>query len=130
MSRSLAIALLVGAAFCWSLGGALIKWVPLNAMAIAGIRSALAAVVVYAAFPSMRFTWSRCQLSGAAAFAATMINIPGQRTDRPGVPSFHEPGLDVPRHRRGAGPHGGDGGCHYPGSHHFPGGGALAAVED
>jgi drug/metabolite transporter (DMT)-like permease len=44
-------------------------------MAIAGIRSAFAAVVVYAAFPRMKFTWSVHQLAGAAAFATTMITF-------------------------------------------------------
>jgi len=53
----------------------LIKWVPLNAMAIAGIRSAFAAMVVFAAFPRMKFTWSLHQLAGAFAFATTMITF-------------------------------------------------------
>lgn len=75
MKRSSSLALLIGAALCWSLGGVLIKWVPLSALAIAGIRSAFAAAVVYAAFPRMKFTWSVHQVAGAAAFATTMITF-------------------------------------------------------
>lgn len=69
------IALMVGAALCWSLGGILIKWVQWNPMAISGVRSFIAAVVVYAAFPRIEITFSRLQVAGAIAYAATMITF-------------------------------------------------------
>ncbi|MCJ7499813.1 DMT family transporter [bacterium] len=75
MKRKNAILLLLGAALCWSLGGVLIKWVDWNPMAIAGARSSIAAVVVWAAFPRMKFTWSAYQIAGALAYAATMITF-------------------------------------------------------
>jgi len=75
MKRENALALLIGAALCWSLGGVLIKWVDWNPMAIAGARSFIAAVVVWAVFPRMKLTWSFHQLAGAIAYAATMITF-------------------------------------------------------
>ena len=75
MERQKALALLVGAALCWSLGGVLIKWVQWNPMAIAGARSLIAAAVVWVAFPRMRFTWSFYQLAGACAYAANMVTF-------------------------------------------------------
>ncbi|UCG38008.1 MAG: EamA family transporter [bacterium] len=75
MRREAALLMLVGAALCWSLGGVLIKWVQLDAMAIAGGRSAIAAVVVFLAFPRMKITGSFYQLVGAAAYTATMITF-------------------------------------------------------
>lgn len=69
------IALLVGAALCWSLGGLLIKWVQWNALAISGMRSLIAAVVVYIVFPRVEITFSRLQLAGAVAYAATMVTF-------------------------------------------------------
>jgi len=73
MTHLRAVLLLVGAAFFWSWGGFLIKWIQWHPMAIAGMRSALAAVVIFIAFPRMRFTWSRYQLLGAVAFAGNVI---------------------------------------------------------
>ena len=75
MKREQALALLTGAALCWSLGGVLIKWVDWNPMAIAGARSLIAAGVVWLAFPRMSFSWSFYQLAGAAAYAANMVTF-------------------------------------------------------
>jgi drug/metabolite transporter (DMT)-like permease len=75
MKRSRALILLIGAALCWSLGGVLIKQVGWNPMAIAGARSLIAAVVVWAVFPRMKFTWSFYQIAGAAAYAVNMITF-------------------------------------------------------
>ncbi len=75
MKRSNALTLLVGAAFCFSLGGVLIKLVDLHPVAIAGYRSAIAALFVYVAFPRMKLTWSAHQLLGAVAYAANMITL-------------------------------------------------------
>lgn len=75
LKREKALALLMGAALCWSLGGVLIKWVDWNPMAIAGARSLIAAVFVWFAFPGMRFTWSFYQIAGAFAYAANMVTF-------------------------------------------------------
>ncbi len=75
MKRERALALLIGAALCWSLGGVLIKSVDWNPLAIAGARSLIAAVFVWFAFPGMNFTWSFYQLAGAVAYAANMVTF-------------------------------------------------------
>ncbi|BCS52859.1 membrane protein [Geobacter sp. SVR] len=61
------------AALCWSLGGVLIKGVAWHPMAIAGVRSLIAAGVILVAFGRPRFTWSAPQIGGALAYAATSI---------------------------------------------------------
>jgi drug/metabolite transporter (DMT)-like permease len=53
----------------WSTSGALIKLVEWPPMPIAGVRSAIAALVLAAAIRRPRFTWSRAQLAGAVAYA-------------------------------------------------------------
>ncbi len=66
-------ALLVATALLWSIGGALIKSVTWNPLAIAGARSAIAAVYLYLVLgrPRIRPSWP---LFGAAmSLAATMI---------------------------------------------------------
>ena len=40
--------MIVAAGLLWSTGGLLLKWVEWNSMAIAGVRSAIAAITVYA----------------------------------------------------------------------------------
>ncbi len=75
MTRTKTIAMLVGAAFCFSLGGVLIKLVDLHPAAIAGYRSAIAAVFVYLAFPRMKLTFSSYQLLGAVAYAGNMVTL-------------------------------------------------------
>ena len=67
--------MLIAAALFWSLGGVLIKWVQWNPMAIAGMRSFIAAIVVFAAFPRVRMTISATTLWGAVAYAGTMITF-------------------------------------------------------
>jgi drug/metabolite transporter (DMT)-like permease len=71
--RPRAVAYLVITAFCWSLGGLLIKLVDWNPMAIAGTRSAIAAVVLLVVIRRPRFTWSRNQIAAAFFYAATVI---------------------------------------------------------
>ncbi|RPI92494.1 MAG: DMT family transporter [Spirochaetales bacterium] len=73
LSRSAAVACLLGAAFLWSLGGLLIKWIPWDALAIAGARSIIAIPVILLYLGRPRFTWSPAQIGGAAAYAATVI---------------------------------------------------------
>jgi drug/metabolite transporter (DMT)-like permease len=64
--------LLVVTSILWSLGGVLLKSVEWHPMAKAGARSAVAAVVIFAAMRRPRFSWSRNQLCGAAAYVATV----------------------------------------------------------
>ena len=67
------VLLLAGTALLWSTGGLFIKAVEWNALAIASVRSAIAAVTVYLLIGRPRFTFSAVQLSGAAAYAGTVI---------------------------------------------------------
>ncbi|MEK7477021.1 MAG: DMT family transporter [Candidatus Coatesbacteria bacterium] len=70
-SRGVMMALAAGV--LWSLGGLLIKWVEWNPVAIAGARSAIAAVVLLVWIRRPRFTWSATQVGAAVAYAATVI---------------------------------------------------------
>lgn len=73
-SRVKGIGLLLAAAFLWSLGGVLIKWVDWHPAAIAGMRSAIA-VPAFLLFMRRRpvFRWTRWQMTGALAYAGTVI---------------------------------------------------------
>lgn len=53
----------------------LIKSIALNPLAIAGVRSVIAAGVLALAVPRFRFTWSRTQWSTATCFALTVISF-------------------------------------------------------
>jgi drug/metabolite transporter (DMT)-like permease len=74
--RAKGIGLLLAAAFLWSLGGVMIKWVDWHPMAIAGMRSAFA-LPAFLLYTRQRpiFNWSRWQLGGALAYAGTMISL-------------------------------------------------------
>lgn len=71
--RTKALLLLVGAAILWSLGGLLIKSVDANPLAIAGSRSAIAAVLLLLVLKKPKMTWSVAQIGAALAYAITMI---------------------------------------------------------
>jgi drug/metabolite transporter (DMT)-like permease len=71
--RSKAIGFLIVTAVLWSSGGLLIKWVSWNPIAIAGMRSAIAALVLLVALRRPHLTWSSAQIGGAIAYAATVI---------------------------------------------------------
>lgn len=73
--RTRALILLLLAAFFWSLGGTLIKWIHWHPMAIAGMRSAIAAVLIRAVFRKMSFSWDFDQVGGAMAYACTVISF-------------------------------------------------------
>ncbi len=73
MPRFPAPLLLIAASVLWSFGGVLIKSVEWNPMAIAGTRSAFAAVVLGAYVGWPRAGFSRVQISAAIAYAATVI---------------------------------------------------------
>jgi drug/metabolite transporter (DMT)-like permease len=71
--RSESILLLAITATLWSLGGLLIKSINLNPIAIAGMRSAFASVILLIVLKKPKFTWSKPQIGAAAAYAATVV---------------------------------------------------------
>lgn len=71
--KSRAVLFLIIAAVLWSSGGLLIKLVSWNPLAIAGTRSAIAALVMLVFRRRMRLNWSPAQLGGAVCYAATVI---------------------------------------------------------
>lgn len=71
-TRSVAIIYLIGTAVLWSFGGVLIKLVSLNPLGIAGMRSAMASLLLLAVVRKPSFNWSFSQVGGAVAYAATV----------------------------------------------------------
>ena len=71
--RAKAVLFLVMAALLWSSGGFLIKSIHWNPLAIAGMRSGIAALLMLAVKRNLKFTWSFSQLGGALAYAGTVI---------------------------------------------------------
>jgi drug/metabolite transporter (DMT)-like permease len=71
--KSRAVLFLIIAAVLWSSGGLLIKAVAWNPLAIAGTRSAIAALVILAFRRRVRLNWSFAQIGGAVCYAATVI---------------------------------------------------------
>ncbi len=70
--RSQAILFLLLSAILWSSGGLFIKMVSWNPVAIAGLRSLIAMVVIIAYVRHPRFTWTFPQIGGAVAYAVTV----------------------------------------------------------
>ena len=68
-----AIGFLIVTAILWSSGGLLIKWISWNPIAIAGMRSAVAALVLLVALRRPHLTWSSAQIGGAIAYTVTVI---------------------------------------------------------
>jgi len=73
LTRRQAAGLLVLVAVLWSLGGIGIKKIDLNPLALAGGRSAVAAVVLILLIGWPRFSRDPYQLGGAIAYAATVF---------------------------------------------------------
>ncbi len=71
--RRRAIRFLIIASVLWSLGGLLIKLVNWNAPAIAGMRSAITAIVLFIYLRRPHFHWSPSQIGGALAYTCTVI---------------------------------------------------------
>ncbi|HYE71871.1 MAG TPA: DMT family transporter [Blastocatellia bacterium] len=71
--RRRAIVMLLAAAVLWSIGGMLIKLVEWNPLAIAGMRSAISALVFLVFLRKPKITWSAVQIGGAIAYAGTVI---------------------------------------------------------
>lgn len=67
-----ALMLLVLTAVLWSMGGLFIKSVALHPLAIAGLRSFVAGLVVIVYIRRLQFTWSRAQWGSAICFALTV----------------------------------------------------------
>jgi len=74
-ARRHAVGLLVLCAVLWSTGGLLIKCIAWPALAVAGMRSAIAAVVLLLALREWRGPWSWWLVSGALAGAASMLGF-------------------------------------------------------
>jgi drug/metabolite transporter (DMT)-like permease len=68
--RRRALLAILLAAVLWSAGGVLIKSVDWHPAAIAGMRSAIASVVLWCLFRNMHLTRSRYQIGGALTYAA------------------------------------------------------------
>lgn len=71
-SHASAVACIVCAAVLWSIGGVLIQYVDWHPLLIAGTRSGIAAVVIWAFSPRLKFTRSPHLWGGALAYAATV----------------------------------------------------------
>jgi drug/metabolite transporter (DMT)-like permease len=71
------VLLLVGASFCWSLAGVLIKFVATSwsGMAVAGSRGLIAAVFLLLTNRALRFHFSRDQIIGAIGYAACTVTF-------------------------------------------------------
>jgi drug/metabolite transporter (DMT)-like permease len=59
----------------WSSGGILIKLVHVAPMAVSGLRSLIAAAIIFLYLKRPKFTWSLYQMLGAAAYASMAITF-------------------------------------------------------
>lgn len=71
--RRKAVVLLLLTAVLWSTGGLLIKWIDWHPLAIASVRSLIAAALLIAVLGRPRFTWSGVQIGGALAYAGSVF---------------------------------------------------------
>lgn len=71
--RPKAILFLVLTATLWSLGGLLIKSINSNPLAIAGVRSGIAAIIILLAVGKPKLNWSFAQVGAALAYTATVL---------------------------------------------------------
>jgi drug/metabolite transporter (DMT)-like permease len=71
--RTQALFLMAVTATLWSLGGILIKSVNTNPMAIAGVRSAIASIVILIAIRKPKFTFSPTQIGATLSYTATVF---------------------------------------------------------
>ncbi len=67
--------MVAGAATLWSIGGVLIKSVGLHPLAIAGVRGAIAGVVLAIATRRFHFVWTKAQFFTAIMFAYTTLSF-------------------------------------------------------
>lgn len=73
VTKSRAVFYLALAAALWSLAGILIKLVQWNPIAIAGARSAISALVIWAYLRKPKFTWKSDQILAALFYAGTVL---------------------------------------------------------
>lgn len=73
--RTTALILLAITAVMWSIGGLLIKKINAHPLAIAGIRSAIAGVIIFITIKKPHFTWSFPQIAAACAYSLTVISF-------------------------------------------------------
>jgi len=71
--HSISVISLVVTAVLWSTGGVLIKLIDWNPLAIAGMRSAIAALLIMVVVRKPKFNFSLTQIGGAISFSATVI---------------------------------------------------------
>jgi len=74
-TRGSAILAVAACALLWSTGGLFVKLIQWNPFAIAGIRSVIGGLVIFAFLRKPRFTWSFAQIAGAVCYAACMIGF-------------------------------------------------------
>lgn len=72
-NKASAIILLVLTGVMWSFGGLFIKSVNAHPLAISGIRSAIACIIITIYVRKPKFTWSFAQIGAALAYASTVI---------------------------------------------------------
>lgn len=72
MKHSTAVFYLILTGLLWSMAGVLIKSIPWPPLAIAGLRSGLAALTMLVYLKKPCFTWSKYQIGAAIAYAATV----------------------------------------------------------
>jgi drug/metabolite transporter (DMT)-like permease len=65
--------MLIITALLWSSGGILVKGIEWHPLAIAGMRSFIAAIVIRLSMRKPKFTWSTPQVGGALCYSATVI---------------------------------------------------------
>jgi drug/metabolite transporter (DMT)-like permease len=73
--RSAALFMLVVTAALWSLGGILIKFVSLNPIAIAGMRSLIAAIIILFFIKKPDFRFTPIKVASAFVYAATVMTF-------------------------------------------------------
>ena len=73
VTRLQGLALLLATAVLWSTSGIGIKWVSWHPLAIAGARSGIAAIVLWAAFRKTELYWNRSLVIGGIANALTVL---------------------------------------------------------
>lgn len=71
--RASGVMAIAACAFLWSSAGLFIKLIDWNPMAIAGMRSVIASIVILIWVRRPRFTWSFAQVAAAVANAVTML---------------------------------------------------------
>tara|TARA_Y100001970_G_C14169487_1_gene823301 strand:+ start:621 stop:1445 length:825 start_codon:yes stop_codon:yes gene_type:complete len=73
LKRERAIAILIFAGALWSLGGVLIKSIPWPPLAISGLRSGVAALVIYFFSRNNKITFSKSKILAACFYALVVI---------------------------------------------------------